>query len=228
VKRSLLLFAFAVGALSLLVCERPAAAQVKWDASAQVGVAKRFIFHRPQGGPDAGFGPALQLDGHVAVLPLLRVGAYLSGDITSAGPATRQMVGGGARVVGIAPWRTANVHAWLFAGFGYSLVFAPSYHTTVSLSPDDSTPPTPTDALVSQAGGSFYEVPFGVGVAYALRPPFELVAELGGRVGFGFSGSVYEDPGRAFFAPGYLENRLLPAGNDAFSTFLTVGIGFGR
>jgi hypothetical protein len=214
--------------LSLVFTARPASAQVRWDASAQVGATKRFVFNRPHGGPDAGFGPAVQLNGHVALLPLLRVGAYLSGDITSAGPATRQMVGGGARVVGIAPWRTTNVHAWLFAGFGYELVFAPSYHTTLSLAPDDSTPPSPTDALVTQAGGSMYEVPFGVGVAYALRPPFELVAELGARVGFGFRGSVYEDPGRAFFAAGYPENRLLPAGNDAFSTFLTVGLGFGR
>ncbi len=214
--------------LLLLVAPRPAAAQVRWDASAQVGVAKRFVFNRPHGGSDAGFGPAAQLNGHVALLPLLRVGGYLSGDMTSVGPATRQMVGGGARVVGIVPWRTTHVHAWLFVGFGYELVFTPSYHTTLSLAPDDSSPTQPTDVLVTQAGGSMAEIPFGVGVAYALRPPFELVAELGGRVGFGFSGSVYQDPGRAFFAVGYPENRLLPAGNDAFSTFLTVGVGFGR
>lgn len=226
VKRPLAIVGSAL--FALVVGPRPASAQVRWDASAQVGGAKRFVFNRPHGGPDAGFGPAFQLNGHVALLPLLRVGAYLSGDVTSTGPATRQMVGGGARVVGIAPWRTMNVHAWLFAGFGYELVFAPSYHATLSLAPDDSTPPQPTDVLVTQAGGSMYEVPFGVGVAYALRPPFELVAELGARVGLGFTGSVYQDPGRAFFTPGYPENRLLPAGNDAFSTFLTVGLGFGR
>lgn len=212
----------------LVLVPRMASAQVRWDASAQVGVTNRFLFNRPQGGPDAGFGPAFQVNGHVALLPLLRVGAYVSGDTTSAGPASRQMLGGGARIVGLPPLGSRRFRVWVFAGFGYELVFAPSYHTTLTLSPDESTTPKPTDALVTQAGGSMYEVPFGVGMAYALRPPFELVAELGGRVGFGYSGSVYQDPGRAFFAAGYPENRLLPAGNDAFSTFFTVGLGFGH
>jgi hypothetical protein len=222
-----ILVASVVFAVSMLGA-RVAEAQVHWDASAQVGVAKRFLFKKPAGGDDAGFGPAAQLNGHIAILPLLRAGAYVSGDITNSGSATRQMLGAGARVQGIVPWRTTNIHAWIFAGFGYSIVFAPSYHTTLLLAPDESTAPSATDALIVGGGGSFYEVPFGIGAAYALRPPFEIVAELGARVGLGFSGSIYEDPGRASFAAGYPENRLLPAGNDQFSTFLTVGLGFGR
>jgi hypothetical protein len=200
---------------------------VHWDASAQVGVAKRFLFSKAPGGADAGFGPAVQIDGHVALLPLLRVGLYGAFDSTNVGPASRQMLGGGARVVGLAPFRTQSFRAWVFAGFGYTFAFAPSYHTTLDFSPDLTTT-VPTDALVTQAGGSFYEVPFGIGAGYSLRPPFELVAELGARAGFGFQGSIYEDPGRAALAYGYPENRVIPAGNDAFSMFLTIGIGIGR
>jgi hypothetical protein len=229
--RRRLVFVLALAAslfVALALVPRTAHAQVHWDASAQVGVAKRFLFAKPQGGADAGFGPAVQLDGHVALLPLLRVGLYGAFDATSVGPASRQMLGGGARVVGLAPFRTQSFRAWVFAGFGYMFTLAPSYHTTLLLAPDESTPATPTDTLVEQSSGSFFEVPFGIGVGYALRPPFEIVAELGARAGFGFSGSVYSDPGRTALSDGYPQNTLLPAGNDAFSTFLTVGLGFGR
>jgi hypothetical protein len=211
-----------------LVFAAPAQAQVHWDASAQVGGTQRFLYNRPQGGPNAGLGPAFEVDGHVALLPLLRVGAYVSGDITSAGPATRQMLGGGARVLAFSPWRSPSFHAWLFAGFGYRVVLAPSYHTTLPLAPDNLTAPSPTDVLVSQAGGGFFEIPVGIGGSFALRPPFQLVAELGTRFGLGSSGSVYEDPGRSAQPQGYPEIRLLPAGNDAFSLFLTLGIAVGR
>src|SRR5947207_803765 len=60
---------------------RSEAAPLHWDASAQGGVMKRFLGARNITG-NAGFGPMAQLEGHVALLPLIRVGAYLGHDIS--------------------------------------------------------------------------------------------------------------------------------------------------
>ncbi|MDB4933766.1 MAG: hypothetical protein JWP87_738 [Labilithrix sp.] len=186
--------------LCLWLFPRTADAQIHWDASAQLGVMKRVLGDRPAGGNDAGFGPVGQLTGHVALLPLVRVGGYFGHDISPVGGdvSARDLTWGGMRVKLMSPWPRGNLRAWLFAGFGYAGVYQRS---TVH-----------GPLVVDGAGGSSFEVPFGLGASYKLRKPWELCAELGGRTAFGYTGSVYEASSPAF------------AGKDRFAIGLTVGI----
>lgn len=109
---------------------------------------------------DAGFGPTAQLMGHVALLPLARVGGYIGHDVSSLAKSARNITFGGLRVKGMLPFR-GDIRAWIFAGFGYAGV---------------------------HQGGGFFDVPFGVGASYTFFKPWQVLVELGGRAGFGHSG----------------------------------------
>lgn len=203
---------------------------VHWDASAQVGVMKRFL----SSGPDeAGFGPAGQLTGHVALLPLVHVGGYFGHDISPlaepADASARDLTFGGLRLKGMIPGIRGNVRAWIFGGFGYAGVYARSWRSTLRLA-DGSGNLTPTRARVEGAGGGFFEVPFGIGASYKFFKPWELCAELGARAAFGHSGSAYEAPGPQVTVvgdpatgAGFGQNRA-PSGVDRFALGLTVGV----
>ncbi len=225
-----LLAALAVALPFALVSSR-AGAQVHWDASAELGIMKRDLLHRPSGAPQAGFGPAGQLTAHVALLPLVRVGAYIGHDISpfasdgSAGgsalaPSARDVTWGGLRAKLMSPWPRGDARVWLFVGFGYAGVYQRSTSTTVGF-------PGPggvaTERVVHGAGGGFFEVPFGLGASYKLRKPWQLCAELGARAGFGHSGSVYEAPGPRTTGAGG-EGHAPPAGIDRFAIGMTFGI----
>jgi hypothetical protein len=206
---------------------RPATAQLHWDASAQVGATKRFLVARPPGGDDAGIGPSAQVAAHVALVPLVRIGGWLAHDISPVGGdvAARAITSGGVRAKAMSPWPRGALRTWLFAGIGYAGVYARSYPTTVlAPAPPGEGPPTRVDGEVLSAGGSFFEVPLGVGASYKLRKPWELVAELGLRLGFGHTGSVYTDPGRQVVVPGQRSANILPSGTDRLALGLTVGV----
>ncbi len=197
-------------ALPLVLVTSSAGAQVHWDASAQLGVMKRVLGSRQDGDPITGFGPAGQLTGHVALLPLVRVGAYVGHDISpfSSGGrlysdySARDITWAGLRAKIMSPWPRGDFRGWLFVGFGYAGVY------------QRSTPTTP-GFFVPGGGGSFFELPFGLGASYKLWKPWELCAELGGRAGFGHTGSIYERP----------EPRSDPRpGTDTFGIGLTVGV----
>lgn len=202
---------------------RASHAQLHWDAALQAGVEKRFL-DRPDGGPNAGFGPIAQVSVHVALIPLVRVGGYFGHHVspTDGIASTRQVTFGGLRFKGMVPWVRGSARAWIFSGFGYSGAYAPSYRG-----------PTPTILIpgatpyrVEGAGGSFFEVPFGIGASYKVYKPWELFAELGGRAGFGHSGTLYE-PGPRYAGypsgPSTLIEGRAPAGLDLFAVGLTVG-----
>jgi hypothetical protein len=207
-----------------------AVAQVHWDVGAEAGVMKRILTRPSTNDPDGGFGPVIEIHGHVAVLPMLRVGLYLGHDIAPvSGEAARQITYGGLRVKFTPPllrdpWRT-----WVFAGFGYAGVYGPSYHTTLQLSHDQSQPTMPTDTLVEGAGGGYFEVPLGVGAAYRLRRPWELTAELGARLGFGFTGNLYnldaDQHDRPAQAAGY-PPLSVDSPSDTWGISLSVGVNF--
>lgn len=223
-------FAFAIGVAALVLSvfsERPALAQLHVDASAEVGAMQRFFTNKTPGASNPGLGPTAQVSAHVALLPLVRAGVYLGHDISPlSGDATaRDMTWGGVRAKIISPFPRGKLRPWLFVGFGYAGTYARSYHTNVAL-PVGVNETVTRDALVTGSGGGFFEVPFGLGASYKLWRSFSLVAELAFRVGFGHTGSVYEDPGRAFFAEGFGENRVLPAGLDRFAGALFVGAMF--
>lgn len=214
----------AVAAVFALAFPRAAAAQLHWDASAQVGVMKRFMASRPTGADDAGFGPVGQLTAHVALLPLVHFGAYVAHDVSPlpGDAAARDITFGGARVKGVLPVAGA-LRAFAFAGFGYAGVYARSYETAL-FTRTGGGDPVRRSVHVEGAGGSFFDVPFGIGASYKLRKPWELVAELGARVGFGHTGSVYEDPGPQVKVPGLPDQNALPSGLDRFALGLTVGM----
>lgn len=215
--------AWLVFALALLV-PRAASAQVHWDASLQAGAMKRFLVERPQGSDDAGFGPVAKLTAHVALLPLIHAGVYATHDISplSDPAAARNITSAGVRGKMAIPLR-GDIRAWGFLGFGIAAVYSQSYD--VPGFPVQSGAGTVTrDVHVEGAGGHFFEVPLGIGVSYKLRKPWELCAELGGRIGFAHSGSVYEDPGPQLKIPGFPDNNVLPAGLDRFAVGLTVGV----
>lgn len=206
----------------MLLVPTEAYAQLHWDVGGEAGVMKRFLTSRDTGQADAGFGPVFQLQGHVAILPLLRAGAYLAHDISPVtGIAARQITSAGIHLRLSSPWPRDPWRSWVYAGIGYAGVYAPSYRTTLHLSADPSQPGT--DANVQGAGGGFLEVPLGLGVAYRLRRPWELMAELGTRIGFAFSGSVYSS-GALAFPVGNPTQQIVPSGNDSVSLLLSLGI----
>ena len=168
----------------------------------------------------------LELHGHVAVLPLLRAGLYLSHDI-SPELSTRQVTSFGARAkltppILCGPWR-----AWAFLGFGYSLVYSPSYHHTYDISSGAGQPQVPTDVAVDGLWGTFFEIPVGIGLGYKLQKPWELTAELGTKIGFGFSGDLYcgdtTCPPNAS-APPNPPLLIAPVGYDTLAVYLAVGV----
>lgn len=219
--------AFAGALLALLVAllvPRAASAQLHWDASVQVGAMKRVLVERPPGSDDAGIGPVGQLTAHVALMPLLHVGGYLSHDISPlpGDAAPRNTTAGGLRAKAAFPL-SSRVRAWGFLGFGYAGVYAQSYDRTLELRTGGGAS-TRRDVHIEGAGGSYFDLPFGIGASYKLRKPWELCAELGARVGFGHTGSVYEDPGPQVKSPGIPDQNVLPSGLDRFAVGLTAGV----
>jgi hypothetical protein len=216
--------AAAAATIVALLFPTAADAQLHGDASLQVGVRKRFLFERPPGGDDAGFGPAIELMGHVAVFPLVRAGVYLGHDISPLGgvATARDVSSGGLRGKVLLPWFREKVRAWAFLGFGYAIVSTRSYATSLTIRTPGRTP-VQRDVEVLGAGGGFFEVPFGIGASYKFFKPWELCAELGARIGFAHSGSAYEI-GPQVVVPGDVNQNLLPSGNDSFALGLTIGI----
>ncbi|MBS2018580.1 MAG: hypothetical protein JST00_37285 [Deltaproteobacteria bacterium] len=212
-------------ALLVTLSAGSAAAQLHWDTGAAVGVQKRFL---ASGAADAGFGPTAQLQAHVALLPLVRVGGYLGYEISplDGDRAARDMFGGGLRVKIMSPWPRGDVRLWLFVGFGLQAMYARSYRTTVLAEVTPGNPAggvAPREALVGGSGGRFLEVPFGIGVSYKFRKPFELFGELGSRVGFAGSGSAY-DLGPSLSVAGRPDTNAPVAGQDRFSLGLSLGL----
>lgn len=218
----LLFFSFVVLA-GLLLAPRAAQAQLHWDASAQVGGSKRFFLGS---GKDPGFGPGGQLAAHVALLPLLHVGGYFAYDMSPlpGDQATRNVFSGGLRAKGMLPWVRGGARAWIFTGLGYAALYSPSYTRTFEVPDPTGTSTVARQGTVHGGGGTFFEVPLGIGASYKLFPPWELSAELGARFGFGHSGTVYDQPGLGIDIDNYGTERAQPAGFDRFALGLTVGV----
>ena len=218
-------FAWAFGAFAFAF-PTVAAAQLHGDVSAQAGVMHRFMTDRG-GGSDAGFGPVGQITGHVALLPLVHVGAYFGHDLSPipdvGDGGVRDITFGGLRAKVLFPWIRGRAHAWAFVGIGYAGVYSRSYHVSVNV-PDGLGGTTPSASRVEGAGGSFVDLPLGVGASYKLYGAWELTGELAGRFGFGHTGSVYETPGPQLTLADKTSQNASPAGLDRFAIGLTAGI----
>jgi hypothetical protein len=151
-------------------------------------------------------GPVAELHAHVALVPLVRVGGYVSHDISPArGVTAREITEGGLRLkltppVFAAPWR-----GWVYAGLGYARAYAPSWHT-------GSAP----GGFVPGEGGGILDLPLGLGVGVRLRPPWMVFLELGTRIGLAFTGTMY-DAHRCACGTAF-------EGRDSFAAALTVGV----
>jgi hypothetical protein len=216
--------------LLVLASERGATAQLRGDAAVSVGAVKRFASAAPDGASALGVGPIVGINGHVALLPLVRVGAYASAELGPDGEAAaRRIYAAGLRVKLMPPWPRDDVRAWVFAGLGYAGVYAPSYTLAAVTSGGGQGSPARAEVQAPGAGGRFFEIPIGVGAEWRFRKPWALSAELTGRIGLGFSGTLYDGNGR----PGFEQGSSFPVslttpGHDAFALGLTLGIGFDR
>jgi hypothetical protein len=182
----------------------------------------RFLSERPgplAHNPDAG--PALLLSGHIALLPLLRAGAYLAHDFSPiSGTDLREITSSGVTIRLFSPWPRRALRMWLSGGLGYASAYAPSYPAAVAGGGQTS-----VSAVISGTAGGFFEIPIGVGASVRLSPAFELVGNVGARIGFGFTGSMYNQ-GPTASASG-LPTRALPAaGDDVVAVFLVAGAAY--
>jgi hypothetical protein len=166
---------------------------------------QRFTTSAAPGAPSPIPGPTGELRVHLAILPMLRLGPYLAHEIglQSSGPA-REITEGGLRArlsppLLSLPWRT-----WVFVGVGYARAYEPSHSFGTS------------GAFVPGEGGGFLETRVGLGLGYRLRRAWELFAELGGRIGLVFAGSLYE-PGGCGCGEPY-------EGKDSFALSLSLGL----
>jgi hypothetical protein len=184
---------------------RRAAAQLHWDAGGEVGVMQRAVTGGDPGAASPEPGPVGELNVHLALLPMVRVGPYLVHDISPlSGAPSRQMTEGGLRAkvsppLLQAPWRT-----WGFVGIGYLRAYEPSHRLPV------------TGDFVPGLGGGALDLRLGLGLGYRLSHPWEVFAELGGRFGVAFTGSMYERGACACGEPF--------VGKDSFALSLSLGL----
>jgi hypothetical protein len=181
----------------------PAQAQLRWDAAAEAGLSKRFTTGGAAGAPSPDFGPVVELQAHVALVPMVRLGLYLAEDLSPVPDRLRSFSSGGLHVrftppLLAAPWRT-----WLFTGFGFAYGYDAGEHTS----------------------GQLFEIPAGAGVGARVAKHAMVFAELGARFGLGFYGRMYE-AAPAETAAGAGSGGASPAflGHDAVALGLTVGL----
>jgi hypothetical protein len=196
-----------------------ARAQIHADLELEAGTSLHVLTARqgPAGNPDPG--PALSLAGHVAVLPLLRAGIYVLHDFSpTPGADLRELTSAGLSVRLYAPWPRGDLRLWFATGLGYAAAEAPSY-----VSPPELANSPGMATQVSSTSGGFFELPLGIGTSFRVSQRFELIAEAGARIGFGFTGSMYED-GPTATTSGSPPRPLPPAGEDRVTVFLVAGV----
>ena len=191
--------------LSLVLLFTPSAsAQVHWDAGAQAGVTQRFTTGGASGAPAPELGPSVQLTGHLALVPMVRVGAYVGADVAPVSTGGPRAFGDAGLHVRLTPplapwpWRT-----WLYLGFGYAYA----------------------DDLGAHLPGGMLEAPVGLGLGSKVGKRWLVFTELGARIGFGFYGRMYD---AAAVAASGGANGEKPAaayvGQDTVALSLTVGL----
>jgi hypothetical protein len=172
----------------------------------------------PGGAPDPGVGPVFDVEGHVALVPMLRIGAYATQDISPAsGIGPRLFWEGGLHLKATPPLLAAPWRAWAFAGVGYAYAVATSYHGAPGGAANGA-------VLFQGVTGGVLDVPLGIALGYRLQPhgAWLAFAQLGARIGAAFFGRMYEQgapatqPGTPLTAP-FL-------GKDSFALTLCVGL----
>jgi hypothetical protein len=214
-------------AVALVLGSASASAQLRGDIGAYGGVSQRVL--SPATGGGALPGPQFGLEGHVALFPLLRIGAYVHGELapTNNQVASKELLAVGARIKVVPPWPRGDWRMWVALGVGYVGAYSPAYTQSLTLQPINGGTPTTTKLSVDGAGGGFLELPISVGVAYRRLKPFMIFAELTGRIGLAFSGSLYGGTGgRGAKDDAGAPSAIASDGKDVFGAGLALGIGF--
>jgi len=224
-------------AMALLGSSNGAVAQVNSDVGFSAGVMKRFTTSAAPGVSQPGFGPVVDLRGHLAVLPMLRVGLYVAYDHSPMpGAGDRNFLTGGIHVKVTPPLLPFPWKTYLFTGFGVGYAEADAYATTVTvydnLATGASAPSGSVAARAPSLTGGLLEVPLGLGLARKLGTSWEVFLELGGRFGVATFGPLYD----SHETPAYSVTGTLPAGSilssphapftgaDSFALSLSVGV----
>jgi hypothetical protein len=218
----------AIVASCVFLPARSAVAQVHADIDLEGGPSARFVSGRPSsalfrqaGASNPDVGPTIGMSAHVTLLPFVRAGAYVSHDFSPiSGADLREITSAGLSMRLFSPWPRGVVRVWFALGFGYAAAYAPSYTATMA-GPGG----TAATALVSGTAGGFFEVPMGVGASVRIAPNFELVGDVGARIGFDFAGNMY-NRGPTASASGLPTLALPAAGDDVVAVFLVVGAAF--
>ena len=164
---------------------------------------QRFTTGATPGAPSPVPGPVGEVRVHVALLPMLRVGPYLAHEISplTAGPA-REITDAGLRAKLSPPLLALPWRSWLFLGVGYARAYEPSHEVG--------------PVFVQGEAGGFLETRVGLGLGYRLDRRWEIFAELGGRIGLVFAGSMYDPAGCGCGEP--------YEGKDSFALSLSLGL----
>ncbi len=212
----------------------PAWGQVRWDVGGEAGLMKRFTTGSSPGASSPSPGPMFELRGHVAVVPMVRVGLYAAMSLSPRAGAEGSEIGertyweGGLEVRVIPPLLPAPWRTWAFAGAGWARTYAASFRYS------DGTSSVPDNTLAQGAYGGLIEVPLGIGLGSRVTGapgPWGLFVEAGGRGGAGFYGPVYAGPPRVSSVSH--DNNIVglpPAfdGNDSFALTVSLGLSFDR
>jgi hypothetical protein len=197
---------FASTLLALSSTARAEGLHLHWDAGAQLGIMQRVTSGRGDGASQPWPGPVGELHAHLALIPMVRVGAYVAHDISPArGMTAREITAGGLRLKITPPLLPAPWRAWAFAGVGYARAYAPSHRTTAA-----------PDGFVPGEGGGFLDVPVGLGAGVRARGRWTVFVELGVRLGLAFTGTMY-DAHRCACGTAF-------EGRDSFAAALAVGV----
>lgn len=215
-------------ALAVLFVSSTAFAQIHWDAGVHGGASERILAGAKGVGPATALpGPTFGVQGHIALIPFVRVGLYGSFEMSSIDGAQAPArnfyaVGGQAKV--LSPWPRGDVRIFATVGFGYVGAYGPSYQATIH--PDPLNKAMTIGANVDGSGGGFAEIPVGIGATYKLRGPLMVYAELLTRFGLGFWGTLYgENGGRVAHTETGTPIALSPYGYDVLSLGLVIGVG---
>jgi len=213
----------AFGCLLVLVVvfsAKLASAQLHWDTGLSVGPMRRTLIG---GASDSSLGPTAVLEGHVALFPLLRVGAYGTFDFAKVASEPDARFGGsfGLHAKVAVPGMPKSWKGALFLGLGYALL-ASAAHERLFIRTN-----VRERIAVPGATGGMLEIPFGFQAAYKASQRFHLIFQLGVRFGFANHGELFD--GRVAKTVPIGNELVLPsAGAASLSPFLLVGVSFDR
>lgn len=149
-------------------------AQLHADVGFEAGASKRVLSSRPSGVENAGFGPTFELHGHLALLPLIRIGAYALAELSPQAPySARRLYAGGVRLKLLPPFLRPPWRMTVVTGFGCAFNYAPS------------------SGGMPSAWGRYLEVPLLLGASYRVWNKWDITLETGARFGFAFGGDLY-------------------------------------